>query len=145
MPKEIKIKKIEDEFEAFVAFVSALFYFITHPLRVSSLVFFALIGTNFFVHYINGSADKAEIEVAKPLSAVSGGFSLFPEAIASDSKADSIIINGQLWGFNDPDVDAWKLKGKSAVLLHDKDLNVVITARVDGLDHERMQQLKKGK
>ena len=144
MAKEIKIKKIEDEFEAFVSFVSALFYFLTHPLRVSSIVFFTLIGANFFVHYINGSADKAHIEVAKPLSEVSGGFSLFPEAIAGE-KQDSIIINGRLWGFNDPDVDAWKLKGKSAVLLHDKDLNVVITARVDGLDHERMQQLKKGK
>src|SRR3990167_4126525 len=144
MPKEIKIKKIEDEFEAFVAFVSALFYFITHPLRVSSIIFFALVGTNFAVHYINGSADKAQIEVAKPLTANSGGFSLFPEAIAGE-KQDSIIINGQLWGFNDPDVDAWKLKGKSAVLLHDKDLNVVITARVDGLDHERMKTFKKGK
>ena len=144
MPKEIKIKKIEDEFEAFVAFVSALFYFITHPLRVSSIIFFALVGTNFVVHYINGSADKARIEVAKPLTANAGGFSLFPEAIAGE-KQDSIIINGQLWGFNDPDVDAWKLKGKSAVLLHDKDLNVVITARVDGLDHERMKTFKKGK
>ena len=144
MAKEIKIKKIEDEFEAFGAFVSALFYFITHPFRVSSVIFFALVGTNFVAHYINITADKAQIEVAKPLTANSRGFSLFPEAIAGE-KQDSIIINGQLWGFNDPDVDAWKLKDESAVLLHDKDHDVIVKARIDGLDHERMKTFKKGK
>lgn len=144
MPKEIKIKKTDDEFEALGAFFTALIFFFRHPIHISSAVFFALTGANMIFHYFNFSADKARVGLAAPMSE-SRPFTIIPEAIASDVRPDTLRINGVAYGIKDPMVDAWKLKGKSVVILHDKDHDVVIEAQVDGLDHERMQQLKKGK
>ena len=144
MAKSITLKQPESEFEAIGYFASAMFFWLTHPWKITSIVFLALFGFNAFSVYSNWTSDKAQIEVAKPIGETRQSFSLIPMAMASDSKADSIIINGKLWGFKDPNVDAWKVRGESAVLLHDKDHDVVVKARVDGLDHDRMKQLKKG-
>ena len=141
----ITLKQPESEFEAIGYFAGAMYFWLTHPLKVTSLVFLGLFGFNAFSVYSNWTSDKAQIEVAKPIGEVSGvSFSLIPTAFASD-KRDSIIINGKLWGFRDSQIDAWKLSGEPAVLLHDKDHDVVIKARVDGFDHESMKQFKKGK
>ena len=141
--KSHEIRRIDDEFEAYANLVAAMFYFITHPFKGISLLVFGLFFSNLGLHYYNISADKAHVTLAPPMSEART-FSLFPEAIASDTKVDTIRIKGRAYGIKDPTIDAWKLRGEPAVLLYDKTNDVVIKARVEGLDHERMKQLKKG-
>lgn len=136
--KTVTLHRTDDSFEAFSYIASYAFFVLTHWRSPLTWVTGLALGINVFSLQDYLRSDKAKVEIAKPIGAA---ISLIPQAIAQSKN--EIKIDGKLYGFFDPDVEAWKLVGKPTLLVHQKSTGVVFTVQADALEQERMKSFKK--
>jgi hypothetical protein len=138
--KSVKVVRIDSQLIAFGHLASYVFYVLTHPLTPISLLTIGLMGWNGFSLGKYFTTEQAKVQKVEPLSD-NRTISLMPEAIAGE-KRDSILIDGKLYGFSDPDVESWKLSGKPTILIHQRSTGAIFTVEVEALNPNRMKSYK---
>jgi len=139
--KTVKIERLDSQLQAFGHLASFIFYCITHPFKPVSVILWLVVSLNTYQAMDYLTSTKARIKLAEPVSQTTA-FSLLPIAMA-EQPADSIKINGRVYGFKDPDYNVWKLRGKPTLLIHNIPANVIITVEVDALTTNQLRQYKK--
>lgn len=136
--KSVKVVRLDTQLDAFAYLCSYVFFVITHPFTPVSILTIGLLGFNGFSLGNYFTSEQAKVEVAKPIGA---SFSLMPQAVAQ--VKNEIKIDGKVYGYFDPDVEAWKIVGKPVVLIHQKSTGAIFTVSVDALEAEQMSKFKK--
>jgi hypothetical protein len=136
--KSVKVVRVDSQLIAFGHLASYVFYVITHPLTPISILTIGLLGWNGFSLGKYFTSEQAKVETAKPIGA---SFSLMPQSVAQ--VKNEIRIGGKVYGYFDPDVEAWKLVGKPMLLVHQKSTGAIFTVAVDALEPQRMKSMAK--
>ena len=140
----MKYHELKNNNEAALYFGSLWVFSLTHPKAPVSWFFFGTIVINLFMGYNtvkNLTTDKAEVRLAAPMSD-NASFSLMPQALAGDLRADTIWIKGKAWGIKDPAFDVWKLNGKPELLIYDRPGDQVYWARSDAFEGRNIRKAK---
>lgn len=121
---EFKIRKIQKEVEAISCFLSSMWYFIKHPVRVSSIFVLALIGWNLYVDIQHFIEDRAAAIVKPKSREVSFGsdFSFIPYAYAEEKNIplNLVRLKKDYAFLADTTISLWKIAGENTIVLWHK-------------------------
>jgi hypothetical protein len=138
-----------DEGEAWAYITGGLVFFLrahTFKTLIALAVFFGGVVYVGF-DYLDTRNKRPEVKAAEPIggAAVNMNFSIVPQVYAEEQQRVGIpiVINGQLYGYADPDVEAFKLLGKPAVLIHDKSSGAIVIVEAPDLSKDSFKQYKK--
>lgn len=111
---------VKTEREAIMAISAGVTYFaIRKPVKTLLVILFLLFGPA-YVAYDYFTTYRATIQEAVPIKPVSYNIENSNLLYAMWQNDNSIIINGQLYGYSDKRFECWVLKDSPVILVHDK-------------------------